>query len=115
MAFHMRPILTALLRNRTGAVLVALQIAISLAVLANSIYIVKQRLDLMNRPSGLDDDNIFYVMSQGFSKAFDPLVSMREDLEYLRNLEGVIAVTPTSHVPFGGAVFDTLVTTNPDG
>lgn len=115
MAFHMRPILTALLRNRTGAVLVALQIAISLAVLANSIFIVKQRLDLMSKPSGLDDRNIFYVMSQGFSKAFDPQVSMREDLEYLRNLDGVIAVTPTSHVPFSGAVFDTLVTTNPDG
>ena len=40
MNLNIRPILSALLRNRTGAVLVALQIAIALAVLVNALYIV---------------------------------------------------------------------------
>ena len=55
MSIPVRPILSALLRNRTGALLVAMQIAIALAVLVNAVYIVKQRVDKMNRPTGMDD------------------------------------------------------------
>ena len=45
MSLNIRPILSSLLRNRTGAVLVALQIALALAILVNATYIVKQRVD----------------------------------------------------------------------
>ena len=37
---EIRPILSALMRNRAGAVLVALQIAITLAIVVNAIYSV---------------------------------------------------------------------------
>ena len=40
---EIRPILSALLRNKTGPVLVAVQVALSLAILSNAIYIVKDR------------------------------------------------------------------------
>ncbi len=56
----MRPILSALLRNRTGAVLVAIQIAIALAVLVNAVYIVKQRVDKIGRPTGMDTDKSWW-------------------------------------------------------
>ena len=55
---EVRPIVSALLRNRTGALLVALQIAITLAVLCNAAFIVQQRLVKMDRPSGYDEDNL---------------------------------------------------------
>ena len=55
MSIPFRPIVSALLRNRTGALLVALQIAIALAVLVNAVYIVKQRVDKIGRPTGMDD------------------------------------------------------------
>jgi putative ABC transport system permease protein len=55
---EIRPIVSALLRNRTGALLVALQIAITLAVLCNAAFIVQQRLVKMDRPSGYDEDNL---------------------------------------------------------
>ena len=71
MNLHIRPILSALLRNRTGAVLVALQIAIALAVLVNAVYIVKQRVEKMGRPTGMDVANIFVVPSAGFTQRFD--------------------------------------------
>jgi len=45
MSLNIRPILSSLLCNRTGAVLVALQIALALAILVNATYIVKQRVD----------------------------------------------------------------------
>jgi putative ABC transport system permease protein len=40
---EIRPILSALLRNKTGPILVALQVALSLAILANALHIVNVR------------------------------------------------------------------------
>ena len=53
-AWNIRPIASALLRNRTGALLVAFQIAIGLAVLVNAVYVVKQRVEKIGRPTGMD-------------------------------------------------------------
>ena len=50
MNLNIRPILSALLRNRTGALLVAFQIAIALAVLVNAVYI--DRLIMMDAITG---------------------------------------------------------------
>jgi len=102
MSLAIRPILSALLRNRTGAVLVALQIAIALAVLVNAVYIVKQRIDLMSRPTAIDDRNIFVISSSGFTRDFDTQASMREDLAYLRSVPGIVAATPITQVPLSG-------------
>jgi putative ABC transport system permease protein len=103
MSLNLRPILSALLRNRTGAVLVALQIALALAILVNATYIVKQRVDSINRPTGIDDANLFVIESSGFTSRYDYATSVRDDLAYLRGLNGVIAATPTNAVPLSGS------------
>src|SRR3954464_7668613 len=95
----MRPILSALLRNRTGAVLVAIQIAIALAVLVNAVYIVKQRVEKIGRPTGMDINNIIVVSSSGFTRDYDIVGSIREDLAYMRGVHGVIAATAINSVP----------------
>ena len=95
----MRPILSALLRNRTGAVLVAIQIAIALAVLVNAVYIVKQRVDKVGRPTGMDMANIVVVSSSGFTRDYDYVAAIRDDLAYMRGVRGVIAATPINSVP----------------
>jgi putative ABC transport system permease protein len=100
MHLNMRPILSALLRNRTGAVLVALQIAVALAVLVNATYIVKQRMEDINRPSGIDEKNLFVIDPTGFTARYDYASSVRDDLAYLRGLDGVLAATVTDDVPF---------------
>lgn len=111
MNLHVRPILSALLRNRTGAVLVALQVAIALAVLVNALYIVMQRVEKMGRPTGMDVNNIFVVQAAGFTRRFNLKASIQEDLSYLRGLPGVIAATPTNAIPLsGGGSSQTLVT-----
>jgi putative ABC transport system permease protein len=103
MSLNIRPILSALLRNRTGAVLVALQIALALAVLVNATYIVKQRVDSINRPTGIDDANLFAIESAGFTSRYEYATSVRDDLAYLRGLNGVIAATPTNAIPLSGS------------
>ena len=40
---EIRPILSVLMRSKTGPLLVALQVALSLAILANALYIVNLR------------------------------------------------------------------------
>ena len=57
-AWNLRPIASALWRNRTGAILVAFQIAIGLAVLVNAVYVVKQRVEKIGRPTGMDTANM---------------------------------------------------------
>jgi putative ABC transport system permease protein len=99
----MRPILSALLRNRTGAVLVAIQIAIALAVLVNAVYIVKQRVDKIGRPTGMDIANILVVSSSGFTRDYDYVAAIRDDLAYVRGVSGVIAATPVNSVPLSNA------------
>jgi len=101
-AWNLRPIASALWRNRTGAMLVAFQIAIGLAVLVNAVYVVKQRVDKINRPNGMDVENIFVIASAGFAKDFDYETSWREDLATIRGLPGVKAASLVSNIPLSG-------------
>ena len=111
MSLNVRPILSALLRNRTGAVLVALQIAIALAVLVNAVYIVMQRIEKIGRPTGIDVPNIFVVSSAGFTDRYHLVPSIEEDLAYLRGVPGVIASSTANAIPLsGGGSGQTLVT-----
>jgi len=43
------PIWRALLRNKTGAILIALQIAVTMAIMVNAISIIQERSRLMAR------------------------------------------------------------------
>ena len=61
---EIRPILSAMRRNKVGAVLIALQMAVTLAILCNGLFIVEQRLSLSERPSGLDEANVFVLTNQ---------------------------------------------------
>jgi len=101
-AWNIRPIASALWRNRTGAMLVAFQIAIGLAVLVNAVYIVKQRVEHIGRPTGMDTANMIWVASAGFAQSFDYDASWREDLAVLRGMPGVKAASLMSNIPLSG-------------
>jgi putative ABC transport system permease protein len=114
MNLNARPILSALLRNRTGALLVAMQIAIALAVLVNALYIVVQRIETINRPTGIDVDNIFVVQSAGFTQHYNEAAAIHEDLAYLRGLPGVRAATVINAIPLSNGGDGELLLTRPD-
>jgi putative ABC transport system permease protein len=97
-----RPILSAMLRNKTGAILVGLQIAITLAVVANSVFIITQRVEKINRPSGIDSENLFFVQSYGYGPNYNHRETVRHDLDLIRALPGVIAASVTGGIPLSG-------------
>ena len=101
MRLAIRPALSALLRSRAGALLVAVQVAIALAVLVNAVYIVHQRINKMSRPTGVDEANLFQITGSGFTKRFNPTTALHEDLAWLRSLPGVVDAAPSVTVPTG--------------
>jgi putative ABC transport system permease protein len=99
---ELRPILSAMLRNKTGAVLVGLQIALTLAVVANSVAIIMTRVEKIGRPPGIDSDNLIFVQSYGFGSNYDQRSTVDDDLRLLRSLPGVVSVSPISQIPLSG-------------
>src|SRR5690606_20283815 len=100
---EIRPILSALMRNKTGPVLIALQIAITLAIVANAAFIIQQRYEKMNRPSGIDVDHLIVARSIGFGESYDHEATVREDLEVLRAMPGITDATRVSQIPLSGS------------
>jgi putative ABC transport system permease protein len=99
MSLNVRPVLSALSRNRTGALLVALEIAIALAVMVNAAWIVAQRFQAIEAPSGVDMRDTFAIGFGALSGHSDLPAAERQDLAYLRRLPGVVTASVTSSVP----------------
>ena len=68
---EVRPILSALMRNKAGLALIVAQVAITLAVICNSLFIVVQRAERVGRDSGIDEAGTFTIDSLGFAAGFD--------------------------------------------
>lgn len=111
---EIRPILSALLRNRTGALLVGLQVAITLAVIANAFFIIERRLEKIHRPSGMDSANLIFVQSEGYAADYQHVATLDGDLALLKSLPGVIAVSPTNSIPLSGGGSSNAYQTTPD-
>ncbi|HEX6571059.1 MAG TPA: FtsX-like permease family protein [Steroidobacteraceae bacterium] len=107
-------ILSSLRRSPTGAILVALQIALALAIAVNSLFIVVQRLELINRPNGIDVENVFAVAFMPLGDKFQGEATMREDLQVLRSVPGVRAATVVNALPLSGGGSSTAVYTQPN-
>jgi putative ABC transport system permease protein len=97
------PIFRALLRNKVGAVLIAIQIAVTMTIIVNSVFIIVERSQEMHRESGVDEDNSFYLSSLGFGQNFNAKVTIEEDLNLLRRLPGVINAVQINAVPISGS------------
>ena len=94
-----QPILSAMRRNKIGAILIGVQIAITLAILVNGLFIIQQRVALSHRPTGLDEPNVFTITNQWVGNPVDMESKLRTDLAVLRSLPGVIDATAGNSAP----------------
>jgi putative ABC transport system permease protein len=105
----LRPILSAMRRNKFGALLIAAQMAVTLAFLANALTLVEQRIAWSDRPSGLDEANIFVMHSEVVDHADDLAARQASDIDALRSLTGVVDAYRTNMYPLeGGGWIETV-------
>jgi putative ABC transport system permease protein len=91
MTIPLRPILSALTRHKAGVFLIALQVALTLAIVANAIFVISQRVIYISRPTGIDESNIV-VVDNRWVGALTPEQAQAKtaaDLAMLRQLPGV--------------------------
>jgi len=96
------PILATLRRNKVGALLVALQIALTLAVIANAGSVILRHWTDMSRPSGMDEANIFSMSNQWVGQPDDLSARIEADVAALRAMPGVVDAEATNSFPLSG-------------
>jgi putative ABC transport system permease protein len=96
------PILSAMRRNKVGAFLIALQMALTLAILCNAVFIIHQRLAMMARPTGVDENNVFHISMQWVGSPDNLGALVRTDLAALRALPGVVDAFQSNTYPLSG-------------
>lgn len=92
------PIISALRRNKTGPVLVILQIALTLAIISNVISIVVERTALVTRPTGTDEHSLFAIgfrLTQGIGDSS----ALADDLAAVKSTPGVVDAFATNAYP----------------
>ena len=108
---HFFPILSTLRRHRTAAALIVLEIALTCAIVCNAIFLIRDRLSRMDRPSGVAEHELLRVRMTGIGTQTDASSLTAQDLAALRAIPGVKVVAATNMVPFGNSSWNTSVST----
>lgn len=108
------PILRAMTRNKLGVVLIALQIAFTMTVVINAVFIINERSRLMARPSGIEESNMFFLRSTGFGDEFNEEVAVADDMALLRQTPGIVNASITNAVPLTNSGSGTAVRLSTD-
>jgi putative ABC transport system permease protein len=106
------PILVALKRNKTGAILMVLQIALMVAFISNLVSIVAERAALTVRPTGMDERGLFAI---GFrlTNGQESIPMLQTDLARVRATPGVVDAFATNSYPLRGGGWQDGVSHNP--
>jgi putative ABC transport system permease protein len=96
---ELRPILSAMRRNKVGAILIGVQMAVTLAILCNALFIIEQRVALAKRPTGMDESNVFVITNQWVGNPTDLAAKLQADLAALRSTPGVVDATADNSYP----------------
>ena len=104
---EIRPILSALMRSKVAMILIGLQVALTLAIVCNALFIINERLAHMARPSGMNEADTFWFGSNGFGQGYNAKVVQQSDLAMLRQLPGVADAAPTNSVPMSDGGWST--------
>lgn len=106
---EIRPILSTIIRNPVGLVLIGLQMALTLAIVANALHIIHTRMDNMKAAAGIDEANVLMVTSTAFTDDDNPLDIARSDLDFLRSQPTVVGAMVINTLPMTQSGWSTQV------
>lgn len=108
------PIIKSLWRNKTGPMLIIFQLSLTIAVVSNALFVVSERIEKIERPSGVAEEEIFTTWVRRTSPEGDIQTITEKDMEIIRTTPGVINATPTSSIPLSGSGTSTALRTSLD-
>jgi putative ABC transport system permease protein len=111
---ELRPILSAMRRNKVGAILIALQMAITLAILCNALFIIQQRIASARRPTGVDEADVFALNNLWVGNPTDLPSRLQTDLEAMRSVPGVMDAYATNSYPLSDGGSTDGIALHPD-
>ncbi len=111
---EIRPILSTLMRHKTAAALIVLQVAVTCAILCNALFMIGERIAQVTEISGLAEDELVRVQIIPIGGDANAAAQTRSDLAALRGLPGVTAATVMNQVPFVGSSWNSGVRLTPD-
>lgn len=96
---ELKPMLSALWHNKISALLISLQLALTLAIVSNIVIIVHDRIVKIDRPTGMDVENLIGINFLAIPQGYDLIGAVKADLELIRGLPYVEDATVTSQIP----------------
>ncbi len=100
------PIFRTLIHNKTRFVLIALEVALTLAIVVNCVNMILDIRGAMHRPSGMDEDNILALTVRPFGPEFADEdfdnATRPEDVRTLGALPGVRSASLFGQLPLSG-------------
>ena len=107
------PILSTLRRHKVTALLVILEVALTCAIVCNAVFLVSQRLQRMDMPSGVVEHELVQVQAVGIGKQVNGKARAQEDLAQLRQISGVTGVALVNQVPFTNSSWNSSIKLDP--
>ncbi|KRE87482.1 peptide ABC transporter permease [Rhodanobacter sp. Soil772] len=108
---QLRPILAALGRHKVATALIVLQVALTLAVASNALFIVATRIVHLSRPTSTDEAHLFVIRNvwKLGQNATQMNANIRADLDALRHVAGVRDAFSSQGFPLGGFKDDIIL------
>ncbi|MGY0558614.1 MULTISPECIES: ABC transporter permease [unclassified Lysobacter] len=104
-----RPILSTLRRHKTAAALIVLEVALSCAIICNAVFLINDRLQRMDQPSGLVESEIVRLQLAGIGRDDNAEALSRADVTALSAIPGVKSAALTNQLPFGNSSWNSSV------
>ncbi len=95
-----RPILSTLARHKTAATLIVVEIALTCAIICNSLFMIGDRVSQINEPSGIAENELLRIQLVSSGSDDNATARTRTDLAALRAIPGVKDATVVNQVPF---------------
>lgn len=111
---EIRPILSTLLRHKTAAALIVLQIALTCAIICNALFMIGERIAQVGETSGIAVDELVRIQIIPIGGENNAAAQTKSDLALLRGLPGVKAATTANQVPFVNSSWNTSINLQPD-
>lgn len=109
----MGPILRALMKSKAAALLIVLEIALTLAIVSNALSIIFDRIGNMQRPSGIEEDRIVSLQNSPAGPTYDVKAGYAADLARLLAIPGVENAYPGNTLPLSQGGWSSSVTLKP--